>query len=217
MEAEKIAAIQERMKKESALQEQVQSYDPYIPSPHTAANNRKATAIQAQIDDTVGTMRENIARVAQRGERLDSLSEKTDYLASAQGFRRGNRARGVAPWSIALGSISAVGQSVVKLGSEGYKIVQELGGSVVEAGTKIFTEGEDKNALNDEPESGSIISTEEIFDRFGGNEDEDSDGDIVGDLLAQWTTLRLHEGPSGDDQIENSSIETPDAAKEDTV
>lgn len=35
-------------------------------------------------------MRENINKVSQRGERLDSLQDKTDNLAvSAQGFRRG--------------------------------------------------------------------------------------------------------------------------------
>ena len=40
-------------------------------------------------------MRENIKTVSQRGERLDSLQDKTDNLAvSAQGFRRGaNRVR----------------------------------------------------------------------------------------------------------------------------
>ncbi|GLB40991.1 putative synaptobrevin [Lyophyllum shimeji] len=57
--------------------------------------NPKTAAIQAQIDDTVGIMRENITKVAERGERLDSLQDKTDNLAvSAQGFRRGaNRVR----------------------------------------------------------------------------------------------------------------------------
>jgi vesicle-associated membrane protein 4 len=51
--------------------------------------------ILQQIDDTVGVMRENINKVSQRGERLDSLQDKTDNLAvSAQGFRRGaNRVR----------------------------------------------------------------------------------------------------------------------------
>ncbi|KAG0651573.1 Synaptobrevin [Hyphodiscus hymeniophilus] len=62
-------------------------YDPH-PSSTTAA-------LQAQIDDTVGVMKENINKVSQRGERLDSLQDKTDNLAvSAQGFRRGaNRVR----------------------------------------------------------------------------------------------------------------------------
>ena len=40
-------------------------------------------------------MKDNINKVSQRGERLDTLQDKTDNLAvSAQGFRRGaNRVR----------------------------------------------------------------------------------------------------------------------------
>ena len=60
-------------------------YDPYI-SPGASSNpsgtpaaagNSKTAAIQAQIDDTVGIMRENITKVAERGERLDALQDKT--------------------------------------------------------------------------------------------------------------------------------------------
>ncbi|KAI2617162.1 synaptobrevin [Hypoxylon sp. NC1633] len=74
-------------------------YDPYIPAGGQAApqqgGNARTQALQAQIDDTVGVMRENINKVSQRGERLDNLQDKTDNLAvSAQGFRRGaNRVR----------------------------------------------------------------------------------------------------------------------------
>ncbi|CAI7630769.1 unnamed protein product [Penicillium pancosmium] len=79
-------------------------YDPYIPAGGQGATatagasqngNQRTAALQAQIDDTVGVMRENINKVSQRGERLDSLQDKTDNLAvSAQGFRRGaNRVR----------------------------------------------------------------------------------------------------------------------------
>lgn len=76
-------------------------YDPYIPNQGGApgqggaTGNPRTAAIQQQIDDTVGIMRENINKVADRGERLDSLQDKTDTLAvSAQGFRRGaNRVR----------------------------------------------------------------------------------------------------------------------------
>jgi len=81
-----------------------QPYDPYLgggaaPAAGGAAapqqGNQRTAALQAQIDDTVGVMRENINKVSQRGERLDSLQDKTDNLAvSAQGFRRGaNRVR----------------------------------------------------------------------------------------------------------------------------
>ncbi|WWC85521.1 uncharacterized protein L201_000385 [Kwoniella dendrophila CBS 6074] len=86
-------------------------YDPYIPAGSSAPNsasgaggsagqqggqqNQKIAAIQQQVNDTVGIMHENIQRVAERGERLDALQDKTDTLAvSAQGFRRGaNRVR----------------------------------------------------------------------------------------------------------------------------
>ncbi|KAJ3828627.1 synaptobrevin-domain-containing protein [Lentinula raphanica] len=78
-------------------------YDPYLPRNGSSSNpsgpshggNAKTAAIQAQIDDTVEIMRDNISKVAERGERLDSLQDKTDNLAvSAQGFRRGaNRVR----------------------------------------------------------------------------------------------------------------------------
>ncbi|KAH8915438.1 synaptobrevin [Atractiella rhizophila] len=80
-------------------------YDPYIPGgsgPQGGAKpgNAKTQAIQQQIDDTVGIMRENITKVADRGERLDALQDKTDNLAqSAQGFRRGaNRVRKAMWW-----------------------------------------------------------------------------------------------------------------------
>ncbi|KXX76391.1 Synaptobrevin 1 [Madurella mycetomatis] len=68
-------------------------YDPYIPSGQgqgQGQGNSRTQQIQAQIDDTVGVMRENLSKVAERGEGLDSLQNKTDDLAtSAQSFRRG--------------------------------------------------------------------------------------------------------------------------------
>jgi len=72
-------------------------YDPFIPAggAQEQPGSQKTAVLQAQIDDTVGVMRENINKVSQRGERLDSLQDKIDNLAvSAQGFRRGaNRVR----------------------------------------------------------------------------------------------------------------------------
>ncbi|KAF2135977.1 uncharacterized protein K452DRAFT_259808 [Aplosporella prunicola CBS 121167] len=77
-----------------------QPYDPYIPSGGNNAagangGNHRTAALQAEIDSTVGIMRDNINKVSERGARLDSLQDKTDNLAvSAQGFRRGaNRVR----------------------------------------------------------------------------------------------------------------------------
>ncbi|KAJ6274475.1 bifunctional acetylglutamate kinase n-acetyl-gamma-glutamyl-phosphate reductase [Bipolaris maydis] len=76
-------------------------YDPYIPGgqpgdqPGGQNGNHRTAALQAEIDSTVGIMRDNINKVSERGARLDSLQDKTDNLAvSAQGFRRGaNRVR----------------------------------------------------------------------------------------------------------------------------
>ncbi|CAG8572370.1 12168_t:CDS:2, partial [Racocetra fulgida] len=56
-------------------------YDPYVPKDGTAGGPPSKTAqIQKQIDETVGIMRDNINRVAERGERLDALQDKTDKL-----------------------------------------------------------------------------------------------------------------------------------------
>jgi vesicle-associated membrane protein 4 len=70
-------------------------YDPYIPGQGGQNSNHRTAALQAEIDSTVGIMRDNINKVSERGARLDSLQDKTDNLAvSAQGFRRGaNRVR----------------------------------------------------------------------------------------------------------------------------
>jgi vesicle-associated membrane protein 4 len=80
-----------------------QPYDPYIPAggqngaqgAQGQGGNVRTQALQAEIDSTVGIMRDNINKVSERGARLDSLQDKTDNLAtSAQGFRRGaNRVR----------------------------------------------------------------------------------------------------------------------------
>ncbi|KAG2346528.1 synaptobrevin [Suillus weaverae] len=98
------AASQVQCVGKGAISVMSEPYDPYLPRNGSSSNpaggssqggNPKTAAIQQQIDDTVGIMRENITKVAERGERLDSLQDKTDNLAvSAQGFRRGaNRVR----------------------------------------------------------------------------------------------------------------------------
>lgn len=56
-------------------------YDPYIPSgagsSAPSTGNNKTAHIQAQIDETVGVMRDNINKVNERGENLNSLQDKT--------------------------------------------------------------------------------------------------------------------------------------------
>ncbi|KAH8153635.1 uncharacterized protein LAJ45_02448 [Morchella importuna] len=100
-----------------------QPYDPYIPQGGAgggasgAPGNQRTAAIQAQIDDTVGIMRENINKVADRGARLDSLQDKTDNLAnSAQGFRRGaNRVRKQMWWKDMKMRMCLVGGIIILL------------------------------------------------------------------------------------------------------
>ncbi len=55
-----------------------QPYDPYVPKEGTAGGPpSKTVEIQKKIDETVGIMRDNIKSVAERGERLDELQDKT--------------------------------------------------------------------------------------------------------------------------------------------
>ncbi|KAF8511444.1 hypothetical protein JB92DRAFT_2725685, partial [Gautieria morchelliformis] len=90
-------------------------YDPYLPRGGSSSNpsgepargqgNAKTAAIQAQFDDMVAILRENIIKVAERGERLDSLGETGGFASvrevhklavSVQEFRRGaNKVRKV--------------------------------------------------------------------------------------------------------------------------
>lgn len=59
-------------------------YDPYIAPgndrPSAPSGNQKTHAIQQQINDTVDIMRENINKVSERGERIDTLQNKTGML-----------------------------------------------------------------------------------------------------------------------------------------
>ncbi|CAJ0750856.1 22005_t:CDS:2 [Entrophospora sp. SA101] len=54
------------------------SYDPYVPKEGAAGGPPSKTAeIQKKIDETVEVMRDNLKSVAVRGERLDTLQDKT--------------------------------------------------------------------------------------------------------------------------------------------
>ncbi|KAM0255817.1 hypothetical protein ACHAQJ_005404 [Trichoderma viride] len=71
-------------------------YDPYVPKSGAQGEDVSRTGhLQDQINKTVEVMRDNVNKVAQRGENLDALQDKTNNLAeSAQDFRRGaNRVR----------------------------------------------------------------------------------------------------------------------------
>ncbi|KAF8517095.1 hypothetical protein JB92DRAFT_2907175 [Gautieria morchelliformis] len=71
-------------------------YDPYLPRGGSSSNpsgepargqgNAKTAAIQAQFDDMVAILRENIIKVAERGERLDSLGETGGFASVREGL-----------------------------------------------------------------------------------------------------------------------------------
>ncbi|KAJ3008967.1 UNVERIFIED_CONTAM: hypothetical protein HDU68_002883 [Siphonaria sp. JEL0065] len=43
----------------------------------------KAAQVQAQVDETIGVMQDNIHKVMQRGETLETLNERSENLASS--------------------------------------------------------------------------------------------------------------------------------------
>ncbi|KAG0149615.1 hypothetical protein CROQUDRAFT_59163 [Cronartium quercuum f. sp. fusiforme G11] len=50
----------------------------------------KTQVIQAEVDETVELMRENINQVYERGEQLEAMNDKSEHLAlTSQGFRTG--------------------------------------------------------------------------------------------------------------------------------
>jgi vesicle-associated membrane protein 4 len=54
------------------------------------ASNSKIQSVQKEVDEVVGIMNDNINKVMERGEKLDSLQEKTDDLQqSSLQFKRG--------------------------------------------------------------------------------------------------------------------------------
>jgi len=80
---------------EEAHSQGEEAHSQAAPAGHSQPGPSKMAAIHDGVKATVGIMEENIRKVAERGERLDSLQDKTENLAvSAQGFRRGaNRVR----------------------------------------------------------------------------------------------------------------------------
>lgn len=78
--------------------------DPYIPNPknNSSEHNQRVAALQAQIDQIVGVMHDNMNHAMLRGEKSDNLQDKTDILAAqAQAFRRGaSRVRKGTPWFV---------------------------------------------------------------------------------------------------------------------
>jgi len=74
-------------------------YDPYVKrgadGAEGSSGNQRTDNLTREIQGAVDTMRNNITKISERGERLDHLQDKTDHLSEqASGFRRGaNRVR----------------------------------------------------------------------------------------------------------------------------
>ncbi|KAI9319264.1 synaptobrevin-domain-containing protein, partial [Dichotomocladium elegans] len=66
-------------------------YDPYIPnSQQTNAPPQRTQRVQAQVDEVVNIMQDNIDQMMRRGENINSLQHMTEdlHMTSSQ-FRRG--------------------------------------------------------------------------------------------------------------------------------
>lgn len=161
----------------------------------TGAN--RTAALQAEVDDTVRVMRENINRVSERRERLDALEDKTDNLAvSAQGFRRSaNRVRRQ-QYTIS-GALGSVGTGV----NEAYKAMQEWSHSVYETGSSLLhspespstAQGLPQDAVDDASCYGQAVKFFGGGTPFEAGKREDTtedDEDLAEELLAQWTNLQ---------------------------
>ncbi|EGS23000.1 uncharacterized protein CTHT_0014800 [Thermochaetoides thermophila DSM 1495] len=68
-------------------------YDPYIPSGQRAPDTQGRSVterLQEELDGAKRALHHNIDSLAERGDRLEDLRDKSDRLAdSAQSFRRG--------------------------------------------------------------------------------------------------------------------------------
>ncbi|KAE8446447.1 hypothetical protein EG329_011910 [Mollisiaceae sp. DMI_Dod_QoI] len=158
--------------------------DPLQPLDHEESQAKRLAALQTEIDDTVAIMHQNINKVSERGERLDSLHDRTDNLSvSAKNFRRGaNRIR-VSPWMRAYRGVT---QGIAYIGSESYKSIQGLSESIYEAGLALFSEPE--RYLEDEQPHSPTPQHQNLEEDFHAS-DEFGDDSIVDELLSQWTTL----------------------------
>jgi hypothetical protein len=125
---------------------------------------------QAEVNATEALIQENIRKVSERGEKLDSLQDRTsDLSVSAQGFRRGTKRQPQSEyWSNPLGWFSSSSGSADKNSSRpGAVAANETTVEVIAV--------EAQNRFSALPASSP---REEV-----GNTDE------VDDLLKEWTTV----------------------------
>ncbi|KUJ08200.1 uncharacterized protein LY89DRAFT_677091 [Mollisia scopiformis] len=160
--------------------------------PPTTLHPKTSDIMQAQMHETVAIMRQHVAKVSERGERLDSLQDHTDSLQmSAQAFRRAANRQRPGPWTRAY---RGVAQSIASAGTASYKSIQNLSESIYEAGSVLFAEPEE-----DEAEQSDIYLPAAV-ELSESDEELEKDGKIIDDLLSQWTTLpaRGRGSPIGD-------------------
>jgi hypothetical protein len=125
---------------------------------------------QADVDATDALMQENIRKISERGEKLDSLQDKTSELSvSAQGFRRGARRQPQSEhWSNPLGWFSSPSGSTDKVPSR-------LGAVAANEPTVEVIAVESQNRFSALPASSP--------------REEMASTDEVDDLLKEWTTV----------------------------
>jgi hypothetical protein len=124
---------------------------------------------QAEVDAVVAQMRENMRKVSERGERLDSLQDKTsDLNMAAQGFRRSaKRQQQSGYWSNPLGWFNSSSSSNNKASSQPTAVDTSASSEVIVV--------EPRNRYEIIPAS---LRREEMRST-----------DEVDDLLKEWTTV----------------------------
>jgi hypothetical protein len=131
----------------------------------------------------------NIDKILARGEKLDDLppSDFGHLTSQSKAFNeaanRVRRQRDI--WTRAY-------DEVVRLGSKGIDILQELPGSIMDAGTGLFSEGGEERTAEHDPDR----IQHSLSDEYGREndvddnvEDEFEDENVVNKLLSEWTNL----------------------------
>ncbi|KAK5233538.1 hypothetical protein LTR47_005160 [Exophiala xenobiotica] len=161
-----------------------------------------------KMHEHIQTMHENIQKLSQRGERLDSLQDKTDNLAvSAQGFRRGaNRVRkrncwNVKNWVYTAGAAVASVPKLVSKATQGF-FADESEVSPVEqkpqSAPALTSLGYFASESGEDQPDYGITEEDNVVDFLSkdpGEESHQPDCEIVEErngvdqLLREWTTL----------------------------
>jgi len=165
--------------------------------PDTAGLDNKPSEADPH-EETLAIMRKNIESVLQRGEKIETLVDKgkgPDPLAVQSAiFRKqakdSQAVKEANPWNFVFGSVP-------KLGSEMYKSIQGFGSSNYEASVGLVSASGQCDHGSDIDQVYPIGTADPS--RFETMGEEQGDEDIVGDLLAKWTTLPSYEEATAGD------------------